>query len=287
MRDRLSLQQVQGELPRFDLEKKLAYGGQKDVFLGEFEGEEVVVKTIALEELQHVKRAELEVEVMNDIESQVLVDLRMHFPDRIEGQEVLVLVEEFIPGDTLREEINKNGPSLELGVRVLQTVLNSLKEFEEKEYVHRDIKPENIMVQPDGSIRLLDVGVVRALEGSDLTPTDWARSPGTVEYSSPEMLANDKDIQNVRTDFFSLGIVFFEAVTGVHPFDVEEFTIEDAIQNSVHRKMADLVSLPSELEGLELFFEQMVSSDIHRRHRTVEIAQKDLGRITEGTSYDV
>jgi len=143
------------------------------------------------------------------------------------------------------------------------------------------------MVQPDGGIRLLDVGVVRALEGSDLTPTDWARSPGTVEYSSPEMLANAKDIQNVRTDFFSLGIVFFEAVTGVHPFDVEEFTIEDAIQNSVHRKMADLVSLPSELEGLELFFEQMISSDIHRRHRTVEIAQKDLGGITEGTSYDV
>lgn len=287
MRDRLSLQQVQGELPRFDLEKKLAYGGQKDVFLGEFEAEEVVVKTIALEELQHVKRAELEVEVMNDIESQVLVDLRMHFPDRIEGQEVLVLVEEYIPGNTLREEINKSGPSLELGIRVLKTVLDGLKEFEEKEYVHRDIKPENIMVQPDGGIRLLDVGVVRALEGSDLTPTDWARSPGTVEYSSPEMLANAKDIQNVRTDFFSLGIVFFEAVTGVHPFDVEEFTIEDAIQNSVHRKMADLVSLPSELEGLELFFEQMISSDIHRRHRTVEIAQKDLGGITEGTPYDV
>jgi serine/threonine-protein kinase len=287
MRDRLSLPQVQGELPRFDLEEKLAYGGQKDVFLGEFEGEEVVVKTIALEELQHVKRAELEVEVMNDIESEVLVDLRMHFPDRIAGQEVLVLVEEYIPGNTLREEINASGPSIELGVRVVKTILDALKEFEEKEYVHRDIKPENIMVQPDGSIRLLDVGVVRALEGSDLTPTDWARSPGTVEYSAPEMLANDKDIQNVRTDFFSLGIVFFESVIGVHPFDVEEFTIEDAIRNSVHRKMSDLVSLPPNLEDLETFFEQMVSSDIHRRHRTVEIAMNDLRRITEGTAYAV
>ena len=107
MRDRLSLPQVQGELSRFNLEEKLAYGGQKDVFLGGFEGEDVVVKTIALEELQHVKRAELEVEVMNDIESQVLVDLRMHFPDRIAGQEVLVLVEEHIPGNTLREEIGR------------------------------------------------------------------------------------------------------------------------------------------------------------------------------------
>lgn len=282
MRDRIPLTEAKKELPRFSLQEKIASGGQKDVFLGEFEGDKVVVKTVVLEELQHVKRAELEVEVMNDIQSDRLVDLQMHFPDRIDEKEVLVLVEEYVPGITLREHLESNGPSLDLGLDVLTTILQLLSEFEKKDYVHRDIKPENIMVEPDGNIRLLDVGVVRALEGSDLTPTDWARSPGTVEYSSPEMLSNNKEVQNVRTDFFSLGIVFFECLTGVHPFDVEEFTIEDALKNGTHRKLSDYVELSDDLEQLEGFFEQMVSTKLHRRHRTVEIAVTDLERIVEG-----
>ncbi|MFD1588471.1 serine/threonine protein kinase [Halorientalis brevis] len=287
MRDRISLTDAQQELPRFNIEEKIAFGGQKDVFVGEFEGDEVIVKTVVLEELQHVKRAELEVEVMNDIDSDILVDLKMHFPDKISNQEVLVLVEEFVPGKTLRDHLEENGPSIELGIQVLSTILQVLGEFEDKEYVHRDIKPENIMVEPDGQIRLLDVGVVRALEGSDLTPTDWARSPGTVEYSSPEMLANNKEIQNVRTDFFSLGIVFFECVTGIHPFDIEEFTIQDAIEKGAHRNLTDYVDLSEELEELDNFYEQMISTNLHRRHRTVNIAQTDLNHIIGGTSYAI
>ena len=287
MKDRLSLKEVRNELPRFDLRKKLSKGGQKDVFLGSFDDEDVVVKTIILEELQHVKRAELEVEVMKDIDSDILVDLKMHFPDRISGHEVLVLVEEYIKGPTIREYLNSDGPSLDLALQVVNTQLDVLEEFEAKDYVHRDIKPENIMIEPDGTIRLLDVGVVRALEGSDLTPTDWDRSPGTIEYSAPEMLKNDKDIQNVRTDFFSLGIVFFEVATGIHPFEQDNLRIREAIENGVHRNLGDHLDLSSDIEDLDLFFEQLVSTQLHRRPRTVDIARRDFERIIGGSAYDI
>ena len=79
--------------------------------------------------------------------------------------------------------------------------------------IHRDIKPDNIMLEPDGSLKLLDLGVVRVPGLEDSPPENI---PGTVAYMAPEMF--DGEAGNEATDQYALGITLFRAFTGEFPY---------------------------------------------------------------------
>jgi serine/threonine protein phosphatase PrpC len=79
--------------------------------------------------------------------------------------------------------------------------------------IHRDIKPDNIMLEPDGSLKLLDLGVVRVPGLEDTPPEDI---PGTAAYMAPEMF--DGEPGNEATDLYALGVTMFRAFTGEFPY---------------------------------------------------------------------
>jgi serine/threonine protein kinase len=79
--------------------------------------------------------------------------------------------------------------------------------------IHRDIKPDNVMLEPDGSLKLLDLGVVRVPGLEDSPPENI---PGTVAYMAPEMF--DGEPGNEATDLYALGITMFRAFTGEFPY---------------------------------------------------------------------
>lgn len=281
----ITLSQVQDKYPRHNLETKLDSGGQKEVFKGEFEGEDIVLKTIIAEDWEATKRAELEIRAMKEIDSDIMVGLRQDFQDVIDDHEVFVMVEEFVPGGTLQDKLQEDGPSVELAARVGRDVLTVLKEFNEQEFVHRDIKPKNIMIQPDGRVRLLDVGIVRSIgeTDTDLTPTDRPAAPGTPGFRAPEQMMNDKDRQDTRTDIFSLGITMFATMTGVHPFDVDGMDLQEAIHAGTHRSLSDHFPNPDAdgLQELEWYVHKMIETKMHRRFLTPEMALDELERVME------
>ncbi len=80
--------------------------------------------------------------------------------------------------------------------------------------VHRDIKPDNIILESEGSLKLIDLGVVRVPGLEDFPPEDI---PGTVAYMAPEMFAGEPG--NVATDIYALGVTMFRAFTGQYPYD--------------------------------------------------------------------
>jgi predicted Ser/Thr protein kinase len=128
------------------------------------------------------------------------------------------IASEYVPGDTLRDELNRGAlaPS-----RVLDTAValaNALAAAHDRGIVHRDLKPENVIRLGTGGIKILDFGLAQMRASSEhrrLTADDAVM--GTPAYMAPEQIRRgDAD---ARSDLFSLGVVLFECLTGRHPFE--------------------------------------------------------------------
>ena len=136
----------------------------------------------------------------------------------------LLMVQEFVPGRTLRDLVTGTLP-IERAVDIGRQLARALGAAHGAGVVHRDVKPENVMVRPDGYVKVLDFGLAhRTLtESLDTTMTGellqkiTTEGPivGTLVYMSPEQAAGHG--VDTATDVFSLGIVFYEMLTGRRP----------------------------------------------------------------------
>jgi serine/threonine-protein kinase len=138
-----------------------------------------------------------------------------------EERGVPFLVMEQVVGPTLEEEM-KGGP-LDAGrVRRLgEELLAALSAAHGAGLVHRDVKPANVLMTPDGSAKVADFGIAKAVadeEAADLhmDPTTTGQMLGTVAYMAPERLAGRS--ATVQSDIYSVGVVLYEALTGARPF---------------------------------------------------------------------
>jgi len=133
------------------------------------------------------------------------------------------IVMELVEGQTLRELIRERH-SPEFLRPLFDQVVRGLSAAHRTGIVHQDIKPENIMVRQDGYVKLLDFGLARQSLTSDdktlsTTFEDTGKIAGTLRYMSPEQIRGEAP--GTASDIFSLGIVFYEVVTGQHPFEGE------------------------------------------------------------------
>jgi adenylate cyclase len=131
------------------------------------------------------------------------------------------LVMEYIQGKTLKSLIEKNqaggGIPVRKAIDYALQIASGLKDAHEKNIIHRDIKSENIMLSDDERIKIMDFGLAKLKSGSNLTKS--GTSLGTLSYMSPEQAQGI--IVDHRTDIWSLGVVFYELVTGELPFKAE------------------------------------------------------------------
>jgi len=126
------------------------------------------------------------------------------------------IVMEYLQGETL-EQLLQSGPLPPPRiVHIVSQVADALEHAHRQRLIHRDVKPSNIMVdeQQNDRVTLMDFGLVRAAEGTDLTRTGTII--GTPEYMSPEQAEGAHVDQ--RTDIYSLGVVVFKMLTGQVPF---------------------------------------------------------------------
>jgi eukaryotic-like serine/threonine-protein kinase len=160
---------------------------------------------------------------------------------------LLFIASEFVYGKNLFELVKQDGPfAIERAIDVIAQVAEALKVLHDNEVVHRDLKPENIMVEDDGArAKILDFGIAKDLNAS-LALTRQGAYIGTTGYSAPEQIRGEPI--DGRADIFSLGVIFYEIVTGEVPFkgrdtrEILENTIKlDPISAS---KIKDSVSAP-------------------------------------------
>ena len=129
---------------------------------------------------------------------------------------VVFLVMELVPGSTLREVLHRRGRLRpDEAVSVLEPVLAALAAAHRAGLVHRDVKPENVLVSADGTVKVVDFGLARAVAAPS-TSTQSGMVLGTVAYVSPEQVA--RGVSDARTDVYSAGVVLFELLTGTPPY---------------------------------------------------------------------
>ena len=125
---------------------------------------------------------------------------------------------EFIAGQDLRTLLrNRTKFKSEEAVRIIQQICRALEAAHSEGVIHRDLKPHNIMVDANGRVSVMDFGIAHSMEGSGITQTGALL--GTPEYMSPEQARGTK--VDERSDLFSLGIVFYELLTGKTPFQAD------------------------------------------------------------------
>ena len=124
------------------------------------------------------------------------------------------IVSKFIEGCTLRKKINEERASLMETVRLTAVLAETLHYAHRQGLVHRDIKPSNILLDVSGKPYVADFGMALKDENIGLGP----RYAGTVPYMSPEQARGEGHRVDGRSDIFSLGIVFYEQLTGRRPF---------------------------------------------------------------------
>ncbi|MGH9584815.1 MAG: protein kinase domain-containing protein, partial [Bryobacteraceae bacterium] len=125
---------------------------------------------------------------------------------------------EFVEGRDLRSLLVDRGKlSPEESAAIVKQICAGLQAAHAEDVIHRDLKPQNILIDRHGHVRIMDFGLARTLEQSGITGTGVI--VGTADYMSPEQARGDE--LDARSDLFSLGLIFYELLTGILPFTAE------------------------------------------------------------------
>ncbi len=125
---------------------------------------------------------------------------------------------EFVDGSTLRDVVEARQLAPEHALSIVPHLCDALQYAHDKGVIHRDIKPENILIARDGSVKVADFGLSRILgnESHQETLTGTHQVMGTPRYMAPEQLEGSRGVDH-RADIYSLGVVFYEMLTGELP----------------------------------------------------------------------
>lgn len=134
--------------------------------------------------------------------------------------DVHYMVLEFVPGETLQDRLKHLKSSntkmpLDQAAKIIINVCDALTYAHKLGMIHRDIKPANIMLNVHGDAILMDFGIVKLLD--DTTHTATGAVVGTARYMSPEVIRSE--VPDERSDLYSLGVTFYEMLSGDPPFD--------------------------------------------------------------------
>lgn len=163
--------------------------------------------------------------------------------------ELYYIVMEYVDGSTLKSIISEKGQlTIPQSLMILSHILSGLAYAHSKGVLHRDIKPANIFITTDNSVKIGDFGIAK-VEGFDGL-TRVGSAIGTPLYSSPEQIRGAK--MGPGTDIYSIGVTFYEMVTGIPPFGSSKssnFEIQQAHLEKTPRKPSTVnAAIPSYID---------------------------------------
>lgn len=269
---------------RYVFKRKIASGGMGEVWLADDKrlNREVVVKALKEEHAGNVDfLTRLRVEARNNAVLSHQNIAALH--DYIEIDKIGFIVMEYVEGKSFAQMLNERSVlPLKRLIPLLIQVAKALDFAHKHKIIHRDIKPANILVRTDGVVKVIDFGVSRASNQSNLTATGMV--VGTAQYLSPEQ-AIGRDATEL-SDLYAIGIMAYEATVGKRPFNGKN-AIEIAIAQ-VNAQVPNIGDIPDDVDDrFKKIILKLLDKDPKKRFATGEKLATELNslyKIVKNTS---
>jgi serine/threonine-protein kinase len=262
-------------LGRYEIIEELGQGAMGIVYLGKDPSinREVAVKTInyseiAADEISEVKaRFFREAEAAGKLSHPNIVTIY----DMGEDHDMAYIAMELLKGKELTHYCQKNNLlKIKRVLKLVSAVAEALGYAHSQEVVHRDIKPANIILLDDDQVKVADFGIARVMSSSK---TQTGIIFGTPNYMSPEQVAGKK--VDGRSDLFSLGVVFYELLTGERPFNGDNMTaLLYAVSKTEYVPFSDIA--PKTPAGCVEIVDRLLSKGVSKRYQSASQVIKDL-----------
>ncbi|HLJ48089.1 MAG TPA: protein kinase [Bryobacteraceae bacterium] len=269
-----------GQIGRYKVVDELGRGGFGCVYLG-FDASvdrQVAIKVLTEGGKELLARFRNEAQVAGKLRHENIVTVYEY--GEHEGRPFLAM--EYLEGEDLHHVISTHKPlTLLQKCSIMAQVADGLHCAHSHGVVHRDVKPANIMMRPDGRVKIMDFGIARLTQGPDstrLTQEGWMI--GTLLYTAPDQFAGAE--VDALSDIFAYGVVFYELLTGHHPFESSDsrnlmYKISFAEPPSIRSYVPEC---PDALERIVL---RLLAKDRELRYQSLEDARFDI----EGVRIDL
>ena len=190
------------------------------------------------------------------------------------------IVMELIKGKTLKEIIVEEGGPLpwKWSVNIAIQIASALEVAHKNNIVHRDIKPHNIIITEDGTAKVTDFGIAKAVSNSTITA--FGTTIGSVHYFSPEHARGG--YTDAKSDLYSLGVVLYEMVTGRVPFDADT-PVSVALKHMQEKPVPPIELNPAIPQSLN----DLILKDPNMRYSTATEMIEDLDKILKNPEAEV
>jgi len=273
------------EIGPYRLKRLLGEGGMGVVYLAEREdlGSVVSIKILRDAWMSPSRRERF------TAEQRMLAQLTHPYIARIYDADTLPdgtpwFAMEYVEGKPLDAYCKTRRCSVAERLRLFRSVCEAVEYAHEHAIIHRDLKPSNILVKGDGSVRLLDFGIAKHIDGfgHPVDGTVTGLRLMTPAYAAPEQIRGDQ--VGVQTDVYSLGVILYELLAGRPPYDLTNLTPAEAAAaitggdpDRPSGAAADRLSLPrTAWADLDVLCLTAMHKDPQRRYRSVEALIHDL-----------
>ena len=189
---------------------------------------------------------------------------------------------ELVRGVPLNEYVRVTKPSTAVRLRLFQRVCEAIHYAHQRGVIHRDLKPSNILVDRDGSPKILDFGLAKIID-PDLTivsgVTEVGKIQGTLPYMSPEQARGAPQDINLLSDVYALGVILYELLTDQLPYDVRCTALPDAVRVICEEPPHRLSSVKRTLRGdVETITLKALEKEPTRRYQSAAAMAEDVER---------
>ena len=260
------------KLGKYLVDRQIGKGSAANIYLAEQDslGRKLVIKELlplyaANEKI--IIRFQREAKLI----SQLSHDTIIHVYDYWVRKNSYYIAMEYVPGPHLRKILSTvHHVPVQIATIILYQICRGLEHAHQNGVIHRDLKPANIMISNLGQVKILDFGVAHFQTEDNLTALGAVL--GTYHYMSPEQALGKK--VTPASDVFSLGILFYELLTGMQPFVKDEKG--DVLEKIVHKNAKTVLRInPAVPRSLNRVLKKCLKKNMKRRyHDTGEIKKK-------------